>query len=59
MLGNSLVGGNWQIPNTGLGCKKTLRQGFPGGFIVKNLPANVGDMDSIPDLRRFHLPWNN
>ena len=23
--------------------------GFPGGSVVKNLPANAGDMDSIPD----------
>ena len=22
---------------------------FPGGSVVKNLPANAGDMDSIPD----------
>ena len=22
--------------------------GFPGGSVVKNLPANVGDMGSIP-----------
>ena len=22
--------------------------GFPGGKVVKNPPANVGDMDSIP-----------
>ena len=22
--------------------------GFPGGSVVKNLPANVGDADSIP-----------
>ena len=25
---------------------------FPGGTVVKNLPANAGDMDSIPGLRR-------
>ena len=24
--------------------------GFPGSSVVKNLPANAGDMDSIPDL---------
>ena len=24
--------------------------GFPGGPVVKNPPANVGDMSSIPDL---------
>ena len=26
-----------------------LSQGFPGGSVVKNLPANGGDMGSIPD----------
>ena len=26
--------------------------GFPGGSVVKNPPANSGDMDSIPGLRR-------
>ena len=24
--------------------------GFPGGSLVKNLPANAGDEDSIPGL---------
>ena len=24
--------------------------GFPGGPVVKNPPANIGDMGSIPDL---------
>ena len=26
------------------------KQGFPGGSAVKNLPANAGDVDSIPGL---------
>ena len=26
--------------------------GFPGGSVVKNLPANAGDVDSIPELGR-------
>ena len=29
-------------------------RGFPGGLIVKNQPANVGDMGSIPGPGRFH-----
>ena len=29
--------------------------GFPGGSVVKNLPANVGDTGSIPGLGRSHL----
>ena len=33
--------------------------GFPSGSVVKNLPANAGDMNSIPDLGRFHMPWSN
>ena len=27
--------------------------GFPGGSVVKNLPANAGDAGSIPELGRF------
>ena len=27
--------------------------GFPGGAVVKNLPANAGDVGSIPWLGRF------
>ena len=33
--------------------------GFPGGSVVKNLPANAGDTSSIPGLGRCHMPWNN
>ena len=27
--------------------------GFPGGSVVKNLPANAGDSGSIPGSERF------
>ena len=30
--------------------------GFPGGLVVKNLPANAGDTDLIPDLGRSQMP---
>ena len=33
--------------------------GFPGGSVVKNPPANVGDMDSIPDPERSHMLRSN
>ena len=33
--------------------------GFPGGTVVKNLPANAGDMGSSPGLGRFHMPRSN
>ena len=29
--------------------------GFPGGSLVKNLPANAGDTGSIPGLGRSHI----
>ena len=33
--------------------------GFPGGLVVKNLPANAGDTGSIPGLGRSHMPWSS
>ena len=35
------------------------RQGFPGGTVVKNPPANEGDMGSSPSPGRSHMPWSN
>ena len=32
---------------------------FPGGPVVKNLPAKAGDTGSILDLGRSHRPWGN
>ena len=34
-------------------------EGFPGGTMVKNPPANAGDMGSIPGPGRSHMPWSN
>ena len=31
---------------------ETRKLGFPADSVVKNLPANAGDMHSIPGLRR-------
>ena len=36
---------------------KTFK-GFAGGAVVKNLPANAGDMGSRPGLGRSHMPWS-
>ena len=33
--------------------------GFPGDSMVKNPPASVGDMGSIPNPRRFYIPQSN
>ena len=35
---------------------KRERQGFPGGAVVENLPANAGDTGSGPGLGRSHMP---
>ena len=38
-------------------------QGFLGkgmvGTVVKNLPANAGDVGLIPGQERSHMPWSN
>ena len=36
--------------------KKTLS--FPGGSVVKNPPANAGNMGLIPDLGGSHMLWS-
>ena len=38
---------------------RNVDQDFPGGAVVKNLPANAGDMGSIPGPGRSHMPWSN
>ena len=36
-----------------------MGQGFPGGTVVENLPANAGDTGSSPGLGGSHMPWSN
>ena len=38
---------------------KNYSEGFPGGAVVKNLPANARDMGSSPGPGRSHMPWSN
>ena len=40
-------------------CKGRGSGCFPGGSVVKNLPANAGDTGSSPDLGRSHMAWRN
>ena len=35
---------------------KDTSGGFPGGAVVKNLPANAGDTGSSPGPGRSHMP---
>ena len=39
--------------------KNTGFRDFPGGTVVKNPPANAGDMGSSPDPGRFHMLRSN
>ena len=36
-------------------CLRSSKQDFPGGPLVKNLPANARDMGLIPGPGRFHM----
>ena len=38
---------------------KISQKGFPGGAVVKNPPANAGDMGSSPGPGRSHMPQSN
>ena len=38
---------------------KPSDQGFPGGALVKNPPANAEDTGSSPGLGRSHMPRSN
>ena len=38
---------------------KTYLSDFPGGTVVKNLPANAGDTGSSPGLGISHMPRSN
>ena len=48
------------LPHT---CQRGYHQkenkGFPGGVVVKSLPANAGDTGSSPGLGRSHMPRSN
>ena len=38
---------------------KIMSLGLPGDTVGKNSPANAGDMGSILDARKFHMPRSN
>ena len=40
------------MTQTGSGVFEKTLEGFPGSSVVKNLPANAGDMGLIPGLGR-------
>ena len=40
-------------------CSQEVMVGFPGGTVVKNLPASAGDTGSSPGPGRSHMPRSN
>ena len=38
---------------------KLLLSSFRGGTVVKNPPANAGDVGSSPGPGKSHMPWSN
>ena len=46
-------------PSTSFNIKKYYARDFPGGSVVKNPPANAGDMGSSPGPGRSHMLWSN
>ena len=41
------------------GALKVEKEGFPGGAVVKNPPANAGDTGSSPGPGRSHMLQSN
>ena len=39
--------------------EKEMKEGFPAGAVVENLPANAGDTGLSPGLGRSHTPRSN
>ena len=46
-------------PWRGLYFLRSPGEGFPGGSVVKSLPASAGDMGSIHGPGRSHMQWSN
>ena len=51
--------GIYILVNILLGALKWPIRDFPGGAVVKNLPANAGDTGSSPGPGRSHMPRSN
>ena len=61
-MGSQRVGHDWATElnwTDAMVYSKAIVHDFPGGPVVKNLPANSGDLGSIPVLRRSHMLQSN
>ena len=59
LLSSLLVKFEKQLLKHSSASKFKSNQGFPGGSVLKNPQANAGDLDSIPNLGRSHMPRSN
>ena len=50
------ISGWWFVGKIYLPHQREQMQGFPGGAVVEDLPANAGDTGSSPGLGRSHMP---
>ena len=48
-----------ELPKKKLPISQHAHRNFPGGAVLKNPPANAGDVGLSPGLGRFHMPWSN
>ena len=48
-----------EIKNVIVEKENLIMEGFPGGTVVKNPPANAGDTGSSPGPGRSHMPRSN
>ena len=48
---STFINFNWNLKNKS--------RGFPGGPVVKTLPASAGDTGSSPGPGRSHMLWSN
>ena len=55
------IDGTWKVLNIAnqRNANQNHNEGFPGGAVVENPPANAGDMGSIPGPGRSHMPRSN
>ena len=60
-LENTMNRGAWQATAHGLAKRwtrlSTHTHTLPCGLVVKNPPANAGDINFIPALGKFYMPW--
>ena len=49
----------WVVTVTAVGSELSPAWDLSGGAVDRSLPANAGDMSSIPGLGRFHMLWVN